>query len=407
MSMPGREAVLLLCAGETLLGALPPLPTELPWWPEAWDVCAAAKARYGLDVVVLRLLTTSVERMPGGTVTYLAEVDPAACAGLPLTPWDGADPLAPHPLRQAWARPGGPQEQLRWARERLAASGIAVTGPATQVKTWNLSAVWRMPTDAGELWFKVVPDFFAHEGAIMSALGPPAVPAVYAAEPGRTIMANVSGSNFDAAGAALPPMIEKLVELQADWIGRADELLTLGLPDRRLTAELPRIEVVVSGHLGEVPPDRRDALLGLVDDLPRRFAAIEACGVPDTLTHGDFHPGNVLGRPGGHAIMDWGDSCLSHPLTDELAFARPLSEPDRALAGQVFGTAWRRVVPGCDPERAATLLRPVLPLLAAVTYATFCARIEPDERIYHAADVGDYLRLAATEAPELRRSRHR
>ncbi|MFT4216195.1 MAG: phosphotransferase [Micropruina sp.] len=403
MSMPRREAVLLLCAGQTVLGTLPPLPTELPWWPEVWDVCAAAKARYGLDVVVLRLLSASVARMPGGTVTYLAEVDPGACAGLPLTPWTGADPLASHPLRQEWARPGGPQEQLRWARGRLASSGIAVTGPATQVKTWNLSAVWRMPTDAGEMWLKVVPDFFAHEGAIMTALGPPGVPAVYAAEPGRTLMANVSGSNFDATGAALPPMIEKLIELQADWIGRGDELLALGLPDRRFAAELPRIEAVVADHLGDVPPDGRDALLGLVDDLPRRFAAIEACGVPDTLTHGDFHSGNVLGRPderrtGGYAIMDWGDSCLSHPLTDELAFTRPLSEPDRVLAARVFGEAWRRRIPGCDPERAAALLRPVLPLLAAVTYATFCARIEPDERIYHAADVGDYLRLAAAEA---------
>ena len=131
--------------------------------------------------------------------------------------------------------------------------------------------------------------------------------------------------------------------------------------------------------------------------LPKRLAAIEACGVPDTLVHGDFHPGNVVGPPDAYVLLDWGDSFVGNPLIDELAFTERLDE--RAGRSPASGScdAWRRIAPGSDPERAADLLRPVLPLLAAVMYADFCAGIEPDERVYHESDIARMLRRAVVE----------
>lgn len=378
--------------GDRVWGALPPLPTTVPWWPEVWDVVAAAKQAHDLDVTVLRLLGASIPRMPGGTVTYLAEVSQRP--ELPLAPWSG-DALADHPLRQSWARPGGARRHLTWALDHLVEAGIASTGAPVQVKSWNLSTVWRLPTEHGHAWLKVVPDFFAHEAAIMARLGSPTTPAVYAAEPGRTLMADAPGLNFDTSGSALAPMVEMLTTLQAEWIGRTDELLALGLPDRRLAAERPRIERVVAEHLGELPQGDRHAVVRLVEGLDARIDAVGACGIPETLIHGDFHSGNVAGMPGDYVILDWGDSAVSHPLFDELAFTRPLGELDRADAARWFGDAWRQLVPGCDPDRAAHLLRPVVALMAAVMYAGFCDQIEPDERIYHAADVPEMLTLAA------------
>ena len=75
-----------------------------------------------------------------------------------------------------------------------------------------------------------------------------------------------------------------------------------------------------------------------------------------------------------------------------------LGERDAAAARGWFLSAWRRIAPGCEPERAVELLRPVLPLLAALVYARFCAAIEPDERVYHRRDVVSMLRRAAAEA---------
>lgn len=113
--------------------------------------------------------------------------------------------------------------------------------------------------------------------------------------------------------------------------------------------------------------------------------------------HGDFHPGNVVGTPAACVLIDWGDSFVGHPLIDELAFTQRLDAQDRAVAGRCLVDAWRRTAPGADPERAAELLRPVLPLLAAVMCADFCAGIELDERIYHESDVVRMLHQAIVD----------
>jgi hypothetical protein len=78
-ALPPRRVTLVLCtaAGE-ILGALPPYDVVLPWWQEVGDVVAGARAVHGVDVVVLRLLAADPP-VPGGPVTYLAEVaSPAA-----------------------------------------------------------------------------------------------------------------------------------------------------------------------------------------------------------------------------------------------------------------------------------------------------------------------------------------
>ncbi len=118
--------------------------------------------------------------------------------------------------------------------------------------------------------------------------------------------------------------------------------------------------------------------------------------MPDTLVHGDFHPGNVAGRVGDYVILDWGDSFIGHPLLDELAFVERLPPPSQLAARGWVLADWERLVPGSDPSRAADLLEPVVPLLAAVMYANFCAQIEPDERVYHSSDALRRLRRVVT-----------
>jgi Ser/Thr protein kinase RdoA (MazF antagonist) len=174
-------------------------------------------------------------------------------------------------------------------------------------------------------------------------------------------------------------------------------LTALGVPERRLATMIPRVADVVEqwGSALELPEHR--SLEALVAGLSARVTAIEECGVPEALVHGDFHPGNVAGRPGDYVILDWGDSFLGHPLIDELAFVERLSPSGQTAAREWFVTAWKRIAPGSDPARAAHLLEPLVTLLAAVMYADFCAHIEPDERIYHSADVGRMLRQAAAQ----------
>jgi aminoglycoside phosphotransferase (APT) family kinase protein len=136
----------------------------------------------------------------------------------------------------------------------------------------------------------------------------------------------------------------------------------------------------------------------LLDGLDVRLAAVRRCGLPDTLVHEDFHPGNVRNLPGGGCppvILDWGDAFIGHPGIDAL---RMVDDLDAALARPLLDAwqqHWKASVPGSDPATALNLLRPVAALLHAVVYANFLANIEPSERPYHAADVPDCLNTAA------------
>jgi hypothetical protein len=396
VSESGRTATVVLVSGGTVLGALPPLALAMPWWPEAADLVAAVKERDGIDITVLRLLRAPSDRQSGGDVAYLAESEVPPV--IPLAPWPG-DPLAEEPLRQPWARPGGPAALLGWAEDQLAEHGIHPTGAAEQMRSWNLSGIWRLPTSAGPVWLKVVPDFFAHEGAVMDWVGPGTAPLLHAWAAGRVLMAEVrGGANHETRGAALEPMVRLLTDLQERSLGRTDELLAVGVPDRRLAVMQAPVEAVVQERSRALPASERAVLERLVETLPARVAAIDACGVPDALVHGDFHPGNVGGTVHHHRILDWGDSFVGNPLVDELAFTQRLPAQEARTARGWFLSAWRRITPQADPERAADLLRPVLPLLAAVVYDRFCAAIEPDERVYHRHDTVLMLRRATAEA---------
>lgn len=394
MNESGREARLVLVHGNRVLGALPPIPLAMPWWPEAHDVVDAVRARDGIDVTVLRLLATDPGRTSGGSVSYLVETDRPPATD--LTPWPG-DPLVDHPRRQTWARPGGPAELVIWAEQTLIARGRPPTGEPEQMRTWNLSTLWRLPTADGRVWLKAVPDFFAHEGAVIDWIGSPEAPVLVDFAPGRALVEDIVGTpNHDVVDpAALRPMVRSLTTLQQRSLGRLGELAALGVPDRRLPSMIQPVAGVVEDWGTDLEVSQRRALDELVVALPARVSMIESCGVPDSLVHGDFHPGNVAGTPGAYVILDWGDSFLGHPLIDELAFTERVPPSLGATVRSWFLDDWRRIVPGSDPARAVSLLEPVVALLAAAMYARFCAAIEPDERVYHRSDVTRMLRLAA------------
>ncbi|MDI6101506.1 phosphotransferase [Actinoplanes sp. NEAU-A12] len=357
-----------------LLGALPPFTVETPWWQEVAEVVAGA----GIDVTVLRLLHGDRPAPPGGHVTYLA-VTSATPAG--LIPVEAA--LERHPRRAPYAEFGGPEASLAWAAGALDRIGLSGT-TARQQRTWNLSAIWRFDDPAGTpvAWLKQVPPFFAHEAAVLrsvDAVSPGLVPYPMAVgEQGRMLLAHVPGEDRYGAGPALcADVVNAFHPVQRHFAGRVEELRAAGVPDLSLDGILR----VAEPHLGVIP-----GLAKLLDDLPRRLAEVEGCGLPDTLVHGDLHPGNVrTGDDGSLTIVDWADSAIGNPAFDALR----LCDDAGVLAG------WAALWPDGDALRAVELLRPVAALRAAVVYAGFLEKIEPAEWPYHADDVPAALREAA------------
>lgn len=394
-ALPPRLVTLVLCRRDgAVVGALPPYEVALPWWQEVGPVVDGAQAHHAVTVTVLRLLAAAPNAHgAGGPVTYLAEV---ADDALPAPrPWVGA-PNTDEPLRAPWARPGGPAADLEWADAVLAHRGDPRVGPARQVRTWNLSSLWRLPTRAGGAWLKVVPPFFAHEGAVLAHLDPEIVPPLLATDAARMLLAEVPGEDqYEAKGSALLQMVDLLVGLQARWIGRTEDLRAVGAPDWRAAPLTTLLEDLVERSASQLDRTVAARLDPLVSGLPARFAEVASCGLPDTLVHGDFHRGNVRGAGGSFVLLDWGDCGVGHPMLDQAAFLDRLKADDQDLVRTAWTTSWQQRVTGCDPARAAELLAPVAALRQALIYQVFLDGIEPDERIYHAADPALWLARAA------------
>ena len=77
-------------------------------------------------------------------------------------------------------------------------------------------------------------------------------------------------------------------------------------------------------------PVRSEDLTRLVAFAPR-FAdlcgELSAQGAPETIEHGDLHGANVHPRDRTPRILDWGDSCVSHPFLTPFVTFLHLEEP--------------------------------------------------------------------------------
>ncbi|WP_067502994.1 phosphotransferase family protein [Actinoplanes sp. TFC3] len=378
--------LVLVDAAGTVLGALPPFETPVPWWQESADLVAEARHRHGVEVSILRLLSSSHPAPPGGKITYLAQVDTPVRTE--LTPVDLR--LDDEPLRAPWVVPDGPQASVRWALQHLPPGAQPV-----QRRTWNLSSIWRFDLGGRPVaWLKQVPAFFAHEPGLLTLLASHtrlAVPEVLAVgDAGRMLLAHIPGEDQYGAGADFRAEVARdLHPVQEHFATRTDTLRQAGLPDRRLDpSRLTRVAEPWLEHI--------DGLDDLLDEIPARLAAIAACGLPDTLVHGDLHPGNVRAQPGGpRTIIDWGDAGIGHPASDMIRLTGGIA--GRAVL-DAWAQRWQASVPGSEPLAALELIRPVTALHQAVTYQHLLDHIEPAEHPYHAADVPRCLSEAVAAA---------
>ncbi|MEU5945956.1 aminoglycoside phosphotransferase family protein [Micromonospora sp. NPDC047465] len=377
----------LVDAAGAPLGALPPFDVPSPWWQDVGPVVAEARRRYGVEVAVLRLLTGDAPRAVGGAVTYLGQVsDP------PATPMVPAEvDLSADPLRAPYAEPGGPARSLAWATAELERLGRPAETVAQQ-RTWNLSAIWRLDGPSGTAWLKQVPVFFRHEAAVLRWLGravPGRTSTLLADDgDGRMLLDHVPGE--DRYGAPIEERLAMAADLhpvQVRSVADVAVLVAAGVPDLRAPHLAGWICDRLSGHdTSSVEP--------LLTGLEARLDEVARCGLPETLVHGDLHPGNIRACAGRHVVIDWGDAFVGHPAFDVLRLAEGL---DAAAARSVFEgwcARWRADVPGCEPERAVELLRPVAGLRMAAVYAMFLDGIEASERVYHATDVDACLKQA-------------
>ncbi|MGW1177495.1 phosphotransferase family protein [Kitasatospora sp. NPDC002543] len=393
-----------LTYGDEYFGQLGPFEVELGWWSSVDEVVARATDAAGVPVLVARLMEgRSADPGHGGRVRYHAEAlrRPAGReAGAPDA--GTAALLGPAERRAAWATPEGLRSALAWAEAELAGVGRPRSGPARQIRTWNLSGLFRLPTATGtDAWLKTTtPAFNAREDEAIALLGGvdgALVPTVLAADPsgGRLLLDHVPGEDcWSPSAATVADVVPRFVAAQAALAARPADLA--GLRDRtprtlaaQLTALLDRLPEETDLTPGEV-----DGLARFAAGLPGLLDRLAACGLPETLLHGDFHPGNWRSDGVRPVVVDYADSCLGHPALDGLRPRAYLSPEAWQHHARVWTEAWRRHAPGSDPRRALELAEPLHHLSYALRYQEFLDHIEPSERPYHEGDPAAELRAA-------------
>jgi hypothetical protein len=325
--------VALVSAPNGFAGRTKPFPVTNPWWNEVEPVNEALERLLGVPTSVLRLVSVeSCETNWGGSGTYHVEAH-----GKPnrarLRPAE--EPEADAPRRLPWARLGGPAELVAWAD-----AAVERTGPAIQVRTWDMSSLHRLPTAGGPVWLKAVPPFLADEGTVIrmvAAHDPTLVPEVIASAPHRVLLRDEPGA--------------------PDW----------PLTPEHVEDVVPRWVAVQHALAGE--PRLRSSVVPM-----------PSFGLPDTVVHGGFNPGNWTKNG---VLLGWSGAMWGHPALDVGQLLHSCQDTMRDHVAKVWSDAWLRHRPDSRPLDALDAGVRAARLQNAVKYQEVLDGVEDSQRIHH------------------------
>ena len=170
------------------------------------------------------------------------------------------------------------------------------------------SAVARVPTTAGDAWFKEDPPPLAFEPELTVALArrrPDLLPEVIAAE-GPRLLTRDAGRRLRAHlddGLPAPgwdELLARYAELQLELAANVDDALGLGVLDAR-PDRLPELSAQLPGGA-----TRAEAVHRAVEGL--------GAAIPVSVVHTEAHDGNLFIADGHVRLLDWAEAVVSHPF---------------------------------------------------------------------------------------------
>lgn len=258
-----------------------------------------------------------------------------------------------------FARAGWFDDLKCWIQHEVSSKGLTLTGNFQQFNGGPTFSLVRLETNGPAVWFKAVGEPNLHEFPITVTLSkhfPSYLPALITARPSWNgwLTFEVEGSMLDENSdiSAWEKAAETLGNLQIESAtatralldarsrdARMEELLAQTDPFFELMADLMEKQL-------KIPPP----MLSL-QELRKLAAQVkEACcyladlGLPDTLGHFDFNPGNVIATPNRCIFLDWAEAYVGHPF---FTFEYLREHLSRIHAGNV---AWETKIKSCYVE---------------------------------------------------------
>jgi len=326
---------------------------------------------------------------------------------------------SPQTLDLPWYQPGWLEEVTSWVGDELHRAGRPPVGPLEIVHRRAWSAFARIPTASGIVFFKAPAPAVRCEAALTQALGrwQPALTIpllavdlrrgwMLSADAGPTLRTQLQ------AAADLPrfhSLLRRYAELQKALAARVTDMLSLGVPDRRLE-RLPSLydELLLDEsalRLGLDPGLSLEQHRRLIDLRPRftdACLALAAVHLPETLTHEEVHSGNVVVGEAGELLTDWSDASLAHPFLTMLVTLRsaafwlhvPESHPEVQRLGEVYLEAWAEFASPSELQMAFDLAYRVAMVNRSLSYRSILGPLPDAYRLENDAIHGwlvDYL----------------
>ncbi|TCC28722.1 aminoglycoside phosphotransferase family protein [Kribbella sindirgiensis] len=379
----------LVSVGDRYVGRAPAFDVEPAWWAEVEAITRHLDELLGVRTVVLRLVDAdeAVIGRGGRVVYHVQALDEPRNGVLDETPLpDWAAIIAPDPLRSTWAEIDGPGRLIEWAQ--------TVVGPhdAVQVKTWNLSCLIRFPgawAKATSRFGSIDADIIQHVHRYDATLAPAVLG--QSTDDRWSLLAHAPGTDcWEPDQATVDNVVSRWVAAQAALASEAGTLAAPRLLPEELVAEVTRLLPRVTLSPGESADVEQ-----LIQKLPGIVEELDAAGLPITVVHGDFHPGNWRSDGTNRVIVDWADAFIGHPALDVQRLHDFLPAEKHPHVTDVWCAAWKNHAPSSDPLRAIRPMKVLGYLTYALTYQRFLDNIEPTERIYHQDDPAICLRAAA------------
>jgi hypothetical protein len=313
----------------------------------------------------------------------------------------------------------------QWTESELIRHGLTITGPldAFHVRAWSI--VVRVPTNAGQFYFKALCPVLRYEPGITKALSewqPKIIMPVMAIDAERGWMLMPDG------GVLLRRVIEtdhnlnhwksvlhKYSELQIAMIPHVRELMNMGVHDRRLE-ELPSLYTSLINDRQILLIDQPDGLtLEEFEKLQKNTSTFGAkCkelagyGIPETLQHDDFHDANIFFDQDNLKFFDWAESFIAHPFftmvvtTRVIAYQFGLDENSKEIKGlqDLYLEHWQEYGNRRELSEAFRLAMVIGKVNRALTWHMVMSRIPEQLRGEDSGAVPGWLQLFLERIPE-------
>ena len=300
-----------------------------------------------------------------------------------------------------------------WIEDAVRQHQLNVVGPIDQHQLRPWSAVLLAQTNAGNLFFKASADVIGFEPALTEAIyrwKPKLISEVLAYDAEHRWMLKADGGHrlkeVFKDGLEVENwtrILRDYADLQITLAPHSEELLTLGVRDRRLSV-LPDLyrdlledrDWLLLDQSQGISSSEYEILVDSISTVNEMCDRLSGFNIPPSIHHNDLHDGNIFVNEDRFLFFDWGDSSVSHPffslrtafVSVENTFGLEEDHPIFETLASAYLDTWSDHESMENLWQAFALAKRLWALSSAIKYWTIFAQLESSREEYKTAVPG-------------------